>query len=183
MTEDNPFQSPLVPDSTAPAQPSGDPRRFGRARQVPIVAVLMIVHGAMLCLAGIGLLVFMVFFSGKIADQIEEQQQFQRAAGKPGAPQVNPNAIRWVFTGMYGVLGGVMLVAGLLGIFAGIRNYGFRSRVLGIIALVGGMASLFTCYCVPLSLALLIYGLIIYLSHDAEVAFRWRESQPLGSTV
>ncbi len=50
--------------------------------------------------------------------------------------------------------------------------------MIGILALVSGAAMLLFCYCFPYSLGLLIYGLIVYLSPDAEAAFRWRQENP-----
>jgi hypothetical protein len=168
----NPFQSPQLPSPPDPQQPDFDPRQIGLARQVPIVAVLMIVNGVLLSIAGIGLLGFTLLFGNKFVDEFQQQQQ-----ANPNGPRLNPESLQWIFQGMFGVFGSVVLLAGLLGIFAGIRNYSFRGRVLGIIAMVGGMASIFICWCIPFSIALLIYGLIIYLSSDAEIAFRWQETK------
>ncbi len=174
----NPFQSPELPGPPDPLQPGYDPRQVGRARQVPIVAVLMIVHGAILCLAGICLMVLAFFVGRQFADAVDQQQRLN-----PNAQQFNPDTFRWVMEGMYGAFGGVVLISGLLSLFAGIRNYSFRGRILGIVSLVGGMASILTCYCAPISLALLVYGLIIYSSQDAELAFRWQEGRARGGTI
>lgn len=54
---------------------------------------------------------------------------------------------------------------------AGIQNFRYRRRVLGIVSQVCGLASMFGCYCGPTSIMLLIYGLIVYLNPAVQAAF------------
>ncbi len=131
----------------------------------------MIVDGVLLCLIGIGWIIFAVFFAHKMIEQVEIQQQMQ------GQDPAVSRAMRMFLHGIYGGIGCVALVAGLLNVFAGIRNYRFRSRTLGIVALIGGLASVLFCWCLPLSVGVMIYGLIIYLGQDGERAFRWQQAR------
>jgi hypothetical protein len=64
------------------------------------------------------------------------------------------------------------LVSGMLQVFAGIKNLWFRGRVLGIVALVSNVGTLITCYCAPTAIALMIFGLIVYLNQQVAEAFR-----------
>jgi hypothetical protein len=176
-TDPNPFESPQFAATPEIVDPTGrDPRQYGKARQVRVVAVLMIVHGVLLCIGALCLFGLAWFVGDKLADAFAQQQ----ARNPQPQQQLDPAIMTSIVQGMYGVFGVVVLIAGLLGIFAGIRNYSYRNRTLGIVALIGGMVSIMTCYCLPLSGGLLIYGLIIYLSRDAEVAFRWQEDRLRG---
>lgn len=75
----------------------------------------------------------------------------------------------------YVVFGLAAFAVGGVRIFAGIRNYSFRGHTLGIISFALGLVTLITCYCAPTSIALGIYGLIIYLNPDVSAAFARRE--------
>ena len=68
-----------------------------------------------------------------------------------------------------------MIGVGGLNIAAGIKNLKYRSRTLGIAALCLGIVPVFTCYCAPTAIGILIYGLIIYLNRDVSRAFEMGE--------
>jgi hypothetical protein len=65
----------------------------------------------------------------------------------------------------------VTLGVGILRIIAGIMNLKYRGRRLGLTALIIGTLSLFTMYCAPTSIALLVDGLIVYMDEDVRRAF------------
>jgi len=75
----------------------------------------------------------------------------------------------------YLLMGGALVAAGGLNIVAGVKNLKYRSRTLGIAALAIGGLGMFTCYCAPTAIGLLIYGLIIYLNEDVRRAFEMGE--------
>jgi hypothetical protein len=90
----------------------------------------------------------------------------------------------WTMTVTYGVMAAAAVIVAVLHITAGVRNYRFRGRVLGIVALVGGAAgTLLTCYCIPTGFALGIYGLIVYLNRSVSEAFRMGESGRASSDI
>jgi len=67
---------------------------------------------------------------------------------------------------------GILIVATAgLRIYAAYRAYQFRGRVMGIVSLIFGCITILTCYCFPTSLALLVYGLIVYNNQDVKSAF------------
>lgn len=175
---ENPYQSPGSDDPTRAAVPSEwsedvDPRTIGKARSVPTVAKLMILHGALMFVAGVGLISMMAFIAPQIGQQIENQQEMQRKQN-PNAPRLSKEAMTTMLYAMYGAMSVCLFVIGSLNIFAGIRNHGYRNRILGVVSLVLNMGSVFFCWCLPFSIGLMIYGMIIFLSPEAERAFRWR---------
>jgi hypothetical protein len=43
---------------------------------------------------------------------------------------------------------------------------------MGLVSIIVGLASMFTCYCAPTAIALLVYGLMIYLNNAVRTAFQ-----------
>src|SRR5258706_6518914 len=72
---------------------------------------------------------------------------------------------------LYLFFGAFLAVTGGLNITAGIKNLKYRSRTLGITALCIGALAMFTCYCAPTAIGLMIYGFIIYLNQEVGGAF------------
>jgi hypothetical protein len=82
----------------------------------------------------------------------------------------------WIMPVVYGGMAAVALVSSVLHVTAGLRNYCFRGRTLGIVALACGMLTVLTCYCFPTAAALGVYGLIVYLNPEVSEAFRMGEA-------
>lgn len=72
---------------------------------------------------------------------------------------------------LIGIVGIPAAICSVLRIVAGFYNMRFRKRKLGMIALIAGLATVFTGYCAPTSVALAVWGLIVYLNDSATVAF------------
>jgi hypothetical protein len=68
------------------------------------------------------------------------------------------------------------LIIGVLRIVAGVFNYHYRRRGLGITALACGLFTLITGYCAPTAIALAIYGLIVYVNEPVIMAFQMGDS-------
>jgi hypothetical protein len=117
----------------------------------------------------------MGLFTGGIGVFFAIMLQVER--NNPGNRNNNglPAGFEWIFGGGYLAVGLVILAAGILRLYAGYRNFGYRSRILGIISLVCGMASVFGCYCAPTGIAMIIYGLIVYLNPAVQAAFEMGE--------
>ncbi len=131
---------------------------------VRVVAILMIIQGVFELLMGLGVIGMAFLMPGLMRAQMAQQET------PPGGP--SPETMGWIVTGVYVGFGLLVFCTAVLHIFAGVRNYGFRNRVLGIVALITGMmTTLFTCYCAPTAVALGIYGLICYLNSDVNRAF------------
>lgn len=65
----------------------------------------------------------------------------------------------------------LVFILGVLKIVAGARNYQYRSRALGVVALVMAPLSVFTIFCLPSAMVILIYGLVVYLNRDVKRVF------------
>ena len=91
----------------------------------------------------------------------------------PAAPM--PAGFELIMLAMYGSMGLISLVIGVLGIWAGIRMLKFRGRTLGIVALSSGLLSIAGCYCLPTAIGLFIYGLIVLLNEPVKSAFAMGE--------
>jgi hypothetical protein len=135
-------------------------------RQVQVVAILMIVNGALVSLMGLlyiclGPAMFALMKLGPAG------------TGPGGRPNpAGPSTAEATFlSAFYVVIGLPVLAAGILNIVAGIRSLKYRGRILALVALFSNLAPLFTCYCLPTSLGVMIYGLIVFFQSDVADAF------------
>ncbi len=177
---DNPYASPASPSGGTPfSVPPAPPSQTGMVRHVPLIGILMIIQGGLEVCMALVLIGMGAFWPAMMA--------LGEAQGDKWAPprQEAPPEMFWLMGAMYGLFGAVVLGAAVLHIVAGIRNYKFRSRVLGIIALVVGMAAtLLCCYCAPSAIALGVYGLICLTNPEVvrafELARRSKDPAPDG---
>ena len=160
---DNPYAAESV-GQTGTGVPSFEPRISPSILvQIRVIAVLLIVHGALLLLTGGVLIAVSIVMPGMIAAQQQKMQQ------PPNGP--SPAQMQTILFATYISMGIAGFIPGIIQIVAGILNFGLKGRVLGIVALVMGSISIGTCYCGPTSIALLVYGLIIYLNNSSVQAF------------
>jgi hypothetical protein len=122
------------------------------ARRLSTIAVLLIVQGALDLVFGLAL-------SGVAA---------YVARGGTGLPLERFPAEPVIAVIVFGP---ALMAAGALKVAAGIRNYGYRSPLLGIVALGSCVVSMANCPLAVLPLALMIYGLRVYRHRDSERAF------------
>ena len=155
---ENPYQAP----QSLPGEPA-TVASGGLARQIPIVAILLMVQGGLELLMG----GFYLLFGGTFAFVAAAQGPGQVGPNVPFGPQV----FGWMMVAVYVTMGVVAFAIAALKLFAGWRNYSFRGRVWGIAALVSGVSSIITCYCFPTAMVLMIYGLIVYLNSKSAWAF------------
>jgi hypothetical protein len=129
--------------------------------QVPIVGVLMIVNGSMTILMGLVLAAM-----GPLIYTLVKMDGAQRNGMGPG-----DEGVLTVMSAVYLILGLVVLASGILNVFGGIRARNYRSRTVVLVALFANMISIFTCYCAPTSIGMMIYGLIVIFQPDVARAF------------
>ncbi len=129
------------------------------AGQVPIVSILMIVHGAMLSLMG---LLYAIMGPALFAMMQIDKQNVRG----------DDQAFMGVMSGVYIGCGVVMLAIGILHVTSGIMALRYRSRILAIVTLFTNVVALWTCYCAPTGLAVMIFGLIVFFNHEVAEAFR-----------
>ncbi|HEX5104394.1 MAG TPA: hypothetical protein VFV87_11315 [Pirellulaceae bacterium] len=178
----NPYQSPAFDPKQfqdSPFQAPVSANDYGWVSQVRIVAILNGVQGGLEIPMGL-LYVGMAFFLPAMMQM--------GAANQPPGGSAPPKEFFWFMTGLYLVMGIPVLLAGILRILAAWNNFHFRGRTLGILSMVIGMASAFSCYCAPTGIALLVYGLVVYLNPAVRLAFDMGSqglaaSQILGSFV
>ncbi len=131
-------------------------------RQVKPLCICMIIQGVLEILMGLGLFAMALFVPA-----IMNQQ-----GGGPQMPAEQLQVAKLVVWITYGVGGGVAIIAGILRITAGIRGLYFRSYGMGLASHFVGLLSLMTCYCLPTSLGLCIWGCIVYFNSDVKHAFK-----------
>ena len=139
-------------------------------RQVKIVAILLIVQGALEVAMGLFLCVM-----GPV--------MFSLMSSSPPPSSGGPTPPAALFGGIYLAMGLITLIAGVLKIVGGARNVKFRGRTLGFVALASGVVSMASCYCVPTALALGIYGLIVYLNERSARAFEMGDAGMPGEQI
>jgi hypothetical protein len=133
---------------------AGDATRHSRGLvgHVPIVAILLLVQGGLELAFGLFCLAFAAL-------------SFVLPAEALGGMDATVMA---VLMGVFGVTG---VGCGGLRIVAGLSNWSYRRRMLGITALGVGLVAMFTGYCAPTAIALAIYGLIVYVNESVALAF------------
>jgi hypothetical protein len=137
------------------------------AKHIPVVAILMIIQGSLELILGGLLTVAALFFPTFIATVLQQNPAFAKGQGPADVEAVVKLALIF-YLGM----GAAGLIAGLLHLIAGIRNVTYGGRVMGLVALIGGLASIATCYCAPTTIALAVYGLIVYFNAESVRAFQ-----------
>ncbi len=65
----------------------------------------------------------------------------------------------------------VVFILAVLKIVAGVSNYRYRNRTLGIVALAVAPLSTLTVFCLPTAILIMVYGLVVYLNADAKHVF------------
>lgn len=154
----NPYAAPTAVGGTADATTGGGTGGPGLVRHVMPVAILMIVQGSL------ELLMALIFLGLTFAVPF----MFPDGGAAAGPP---PGMIRPIMMAVYGVMGAGGLVGGVLHVIAGVFGLRFRRRMLGVVALTVGIASITTVYCAPTAIGLAIYGLITYLNPAVVAAF------------
>lgn len=132
---------------------------------VRIIAILLIVQGVLELLVSLYYCAFGLFIGPSLTNAMMENSQMQPGGGPPREFMSTVMTATWI------VMAACGLVPGVLHCWAGFRNFMFRGRTLGIIALISSVVSMGTVYCCPTSVALLIYGLIVYLNGYVARAF------------
>ena len=135
--------------------------------QVPIIGILMIVNGVLCILYGF----FEMSLGPLVQASVEMQAQVQGQAQPP--PQVQQMQVLMPFLFWYYIAIGIINgLAGLINIVAGIPTMRYRSRVFVIVALCTNLGTLPGCSCLPTSLGLMIWGLVVLFQKDVAEAFR-----------
>jgi hypothetical protein len=174
----NPYLSPSFDpkqfqDYSTPFPPPQN-TGFGWVQQIRVVAILNCVQGGLEGLAG-------TFFAGiGIFAAIMMMTERNNPGFRNNPP---PAGMEWLVGGVYVAIGIPLLLVGILRIYSGLQNFRYRKRVLGIISFVCGALSIFTCYCAPTGIGMLIYGLIVYLNPAVQAAFEMGDKGVPADTI
>jgi len=169
MSQDfpNPYATPgPVKPMGGPGPYYGPPQPSPWITQIMVVSILMFVQAGFEILMGLLSLFYVVMFA-VMGTSIFNQGN--RPAGRPGEPA--PELFFGIFMAVFGVICVICIISGVLRIYAGVNNIKHRKRKLGILSLCFGAVTALTMYCLPTSIGLLIYGLIIYLNPEVKRAF------------
>ena len=175
MTNENPYRDSFGtrPDLTTNPYAPADEVSFGTEGQiilpvglergwvghVPIVGILMMVHGVAEILAAAGLIVLAFIMPEALRNEAQQDPALQ-------------GDMVWFLSALYGTMGLVLLSIGALSIFGGMRVFRYRGYTWGIVALSAGFLTVFGgCWCFPTALAIGIYGFVVMLNYPVKVAF------------
>lgn len=125
---------------------------------VPVVGILMIVNGAMLSVAA----AVALGFAGVMA----------YATTVDKGPVGDDKNVLLIMAICYAAAGLILLISGVMHLIAGIRVRNYRSRTLAIVALFTNLLTMLFCYCLPTSIGMMIYGLIVLFNSDVVQAFQ-----------
>jgi hypothetical protein len=132
--------------------------------QVQVVSILMIVNGALVSLMG---LIYALMGPTMFALMRPAPPGPSGASG----PGTTVTTMTTILSLIYVAIGLAVLTVGILNIVAGIRSLRFRGRTFALVALFSNLLPMFTCYCLPTSLGLMIYGLIVFFQTDVAYVF------------
>ena len=200
---DNPFKDQPVGGGQVPGAGHAPGVRVmegsNYVRQISLVAILLVLHGLLLCGAGIAssAIGITALYAPQLAEMQEsgnveegdedvasdgsdvEGESSGEAADETGesAPAFEPppEAMMKMVSWIYGLAGGSLFLVGIIQLVAGVRNFFLRSRVFGLVALGLGVLAAFSVICAPTSLGLAIFGMVVYLSPAVTHAFQLRK--------
>ncbi len=130
--------------------------------QVHVVGILQIVLGALELFMGAGLFIAAFFVTAAFAD----------ISAEVDTGELPPESVMMGMQAYYGIAGGLTSLMAVLRIIGGVGSFWFRGRIWMLVSLIGGLASILTCYCGPFSLGLAIYGLIVMFNPGVKQAYR-----------
>jgi hypothetical protein len=129
---------------------------------VQVVAILMIVHGTLVSLMGA---VYVVEGPAICVSFWAPNSGIFAPSGRVAFDLIN------ILFPIYAVIGLPVLAVGILNSVAGTRCLRLRGRILALVALFSNVVPVFTCYCLPTSVGLMIYGLIVLFRSEVAYAF------------
>ena len=174
---DNPLQPSKNPYA-APGQSNPTPPNFGRrppehgrpgrgyVGQIPILAIMTIVQGALLIMMGVACIGYGIFIA-KMPEFMPPEERARMQADTSGSLEI----ISAVGIG----LGILILIIAVMHFIAGIRNLSYRGRIFTVVTWLLGLLASITCYCGPTSVGLAIWGMIVFLNPAVASAFKMAE--------
>jgi MFS family permease len=134
--------------------------------QVRIIGILMIVNGVLCILYG-----FVLMAMGPFMQSVFAMQGAQAPPQQQAQIQQMQQMMK-IFVWVYAALGIANAAGGIVNIAAGIPAMRYRRRTFVIVGLLANVATFASCYCLPTSLGLMIWGLIVMFQKETAEAFR-----------
>lgn len=131
---------------------------------VPVFAIVLMVHGALVLAMGLMLVVYGASLLWSFGTMPEAEQM------PPGPLSMMPGML----IGTMIAEAALHLLVGGLQFWAGWRVRTYRSRGFGIAAGVLGLLTVLGCYCLPTSLAMLVWSLVVLLRDDVAQRFAYK---------
>jgi hypothetical protein len=166
----NPYQPPAFDAKQfqdQPAYAAAPASDFGWVNQIRVFAILNAVQGIMEIPMGL--------FTAGMGFLLPTIMHFEEANNPNAAQDAPPEWFFWGIGAFYVAIGLPALICGIVRLVAAYKNYRFRGRTLGIVSIILGLGSMFTCYCAPTAVALLVYGLMLYMNNAVRAAFQMGE--------
>ena len=164
----NPFEADASLDPRGHQEVNLPPdTKRGMVGHVFVLGVLMAVYGALFVILGLCTVGYGVFMPEMLKNNPAWQNNPQFGNNPPMPPD---ELLKMMTTGTL-IAGGMFVLLGALYLVGGIQVSRFRGRMLGIVALSVGLLSVFGCYCIPTSVALFVYGLVVLLNEPVKTAF------------
>lgn len=166
---DNPFEAPGTNQNYDFQPGPGGKTGRGYVQQVPVIASLFIVQGILLFLFGLLGTGYAFFFTQMPEFMPPPNQQNAQMQAQLEQQTFIAGLVFAVLAAGVFLLGGMHFVAAFLG-------FKFKYRYFGIVTMILGLGSMFTCYCAPTAIGLAIYGMIIYFHPAVAQAFEMGKS-------
>ena len=154
---ENPYAASIPQNSFDPNSPF---QGGGLVNQILVVGILQIVLGVMELMMA-GLLIFYAVLFGFVMPNMDNGNR----------EEIPPEAMFWIAIGC-GAAGAIVLVFAVLRIVSGTYSFWFKQRTMMMVSLIGGMVTVFTCYCALFSVGVGIYGLIVMWDPGVRQAYR-----------
>lgn len=162
---DNPYSMPVEAKGYNPGPLPGGGGGGTYVRQVKALCICMMAQGVLEVLVGIGYAAMGFVMPAMMFNQVGQ-------GGGPAIPPEQQQMMQLVFWLVYGGGGLATLIAGVVRIVAGIRGLSMRGYALGVTSHFLGLLSLLSCYCLPTSMALCVWGSIVYFNAEVKQAFK-----------
>ena len=158
---ENPYAASAMPPAT---DPNSIPTGGGLVNQVMVLGILQIVQGALELMMA-GLLIFYAVLFAFVMPNMKDGN----------AQEMPPEVMFWISIGC-AVGGAIVLVFAVLRITSGVYSFWFKQRTMMMISLIGGLVTVFTCYCSLFSIGVSIYGIIVMLDPAVRQAYQMAAS-------
>ena len=145
-----------------------DGQKRGKVGQVTILGILMAIYGGILGMAGLGMIAYGLLMPEALKNNpaFKDNPAFQNDPNMPP-----PEEFMEIMAMAMGGIGVGLCVAALLYFISGIMVTKFSGRGFALFTLSAGLLTILFCYCLPTSIGMFAYGLIVLVDPSVKMAF------------